>query len=831
MKRTVCAIGILLLISVLHNGCIKGESSPETEEGGSKFRLSLMHEKATRHGGPTRSPQDETILDNMRLYCFSQGNDPLPGNGGSWGSYHNHLISGVTRTDMTLHSNSARAGNWDLVMVSGSGAELTPPVSAKKSGEALMYTYEPGAVKADGSRNRAHEIWHRMLRLPTIDEDSENHVSAAVTRNMALVKVVVERAVDINMASTGHTLELHGVPNKISWSGTLLRTVSPGVYETSTSNPDVLAEPLTGKFAFTDNSIVETGTYKSDTLTFVVPAHREADFWTDNVTANTSVTDTISHKMSLSVSFAKASGGTFFKTVTIPRTLQCNRVFLLSLRMQDVNLEINSSVAPWEADQPVSGNFEAPYLNVSHVQTTVYDGSASRIYFWSNQPDESVYILREGDGVSDVDTVFDRIAGPTAENRHYDVAAKSGYIDIAGLNLSSSNPDVKVYLRAGSLQREIEVRRSVSAQALKSITTPYVGTFHRWNQVGERLVTWKYTGRWTAYVDDPGSGVVIDRLPSPSFADGSLYGASPSDPERGRISSDAVSVSGTNTVYFRVGWKSTLASASAAPRYASITVRQGTDDPSGTVIQKIYLRQGEKASAVYTRTGAALFSPYNLTSANPPAPVAVNAGIFTDYPSQCGAYFQWMDNVNARYAYAAYGAATPWNAVSPFYETYWTEDSPGMDVLYETCPAGYRRVDDGSTAAEPTGASELRQSLWAAPTAASATNTLSGYYADGFFDRRAIVNSATGVANSAAGTADGVAYRGRLFYNETTNASLFFPSAGQRVQSNGSLENAGAKGYYWTASSTVSTTVPTGSQAYVSTSLRNTAVNIRCVAQ
>ena len=819
MKRNVCIICTLLLSLVLHHGCISEESSPIKDNDG--FQLSMDE-------GLTRSPENEAILDNMRLYCFAQGSStPLSGSGGSWDAHFDHQLLGVTRTNMTLYSNAVKTGNWDLVMVSAAGATLTPPIAAKESGEALMYTYNPGAVKPDGSRDKAHEVWHRMLRLPTINSGAKTTASCAFTRNASMVKVVVDRAVDIDLSATTHEFKLHDVPEKISWSGTLLRTVSPGVYETSLNNPDVLPAPLTGKFTFTDNSGVETGTYKSDTLTFIIPAHREADFWLNNTTPSGNAQDTITHKMSVSVSFAKASGGKFEKTVQIDRATRCNGILLVHLKMKDVNLELTTSVKPWEPDQPIEGNVEAPYLNISEVETTVYDAAASRIYFWSNQPADSVYILKEGDGVANVDAVFDRIAGPTAINRHYDVATESGYIDIANLTLATSQPDVKLYLKAGSLRREITVKREATPQVLKNITTSYVGTFHRNNQMGERLVTWKYTGAWTAYIDNPASDIRIDRLPSLAFSDGSLYNATPSDAEISVLASDDVSVTGMNTIYFRVGWKHTQP-ANSQPRYATVTVRQGTNNPGGAVIQKLYIRQGEIASAVYgpPRTNPARFSPYNLTTPTGSGTVALKGGTFTAYPTQCGSYFQWMDQVNPRYAYPASGAATPWNANHPFYETYWTEENPGMASIYETCPAGYRRVTDGATGGEPTGTSELRQSLWDNPAAVNASNTLSGYYADGFFDRRSIMPG-----NNHVGTGQELAYRGRLFYNTATNASLFFPAAGQRIQATGVLSEAGIKGYYWSASSTIATAEPTGSQAYVSTRLRNAAMNIRCVAE
>ncbi|WP_291528025.1 hypothetical protein [Bacteroides sp. UBA939] len=839
--------GLLLSFSLpLLCSCI--EEPPVRVEDNSNFRL-LMG------GEMTRSVDSDAILDNMQLYCFSQSsNAPLSGNGGSWNSDFSHSLLGVTRTNMTLHTSQARAGDWDLVMVSSAGAVFTPPVSNRTSSQALMYTYTPGNVQADGSRNPAHEIWHRMLRLPTIGGNTTTNASTGITRNASMVRVVIDRAVDVDVNSTNHLFELRGVPNKISWSGTLLRTVSPGVYETSLSNPDVLPEPLTGKFTFTDNSAVETGTYKSDTLTFIIPAHREADFWADATTPSTIAQDTITHKMKVFVSLTRASGGSNFeKEAEINHVHRCNGILEVHIRMKDTGIELNTSVTPWEPDEPIDGNVTPPFLNVSDLTTTVYDGAASRFYFWSNQPADSVYVLNNANNIN-VNEVFDRIAGPGAANLHYDPLTGSGYIDIAIINITNSvSVNRTITLKAGNLRRNITVNTTTTAQVRKGITTPYIGTFHKADQVGERVVTWKYTdvsteGYWTAYIDPELSGgdVLIDRLPSPSFSNGTasnaLYGTSPTDAELSTVSDGGVSVSGRNTIYFRVGWKNTILPTDE-PRYATITIRKGINDPSGEKIRTLYLRQGEKASAVFTdsRTNPARFSVYNLTVKSTLTnqwnqSIGPRGGDFTEFPTQSGAHFQWMDAVRSTYAYRPHGIASSWHAIPPFYEFYWTEPGSELRDDYETCPPNYRRVSDGATNGEPTGTSELRQSLWLDPNAANAANTLTGYYADGFFDRRAIVNSANSsggaVTYSAVGTGtDVVAYKGRLFYNELTKASLFFPAAGQHLQNNGYLTEAGAKGYYWTASSTVSTTPPIGARAYISTSLRNAAINIRCVVE
>ena len=114
--------------------------------------------------------------------------------------------------------------------------------------------------------------------------------------------------------------------------------------------------------------------------------------------------------------------------------------------------------------------------------------------------------------------------------------------------------------------------------------------------------------------------------------------------------------------------------------------------------------------------------------------------------------------------------------------------------------------------------SEIRQSLYKtpdndfygaeAPSVIEHENSLWGFYADGFFDRMSLVSSPNGSDSTTVGFNSSnissidnarVAYAGMLFYNPETKASLFFPAAGTRSNTNGALENSGALGSYWTS--------------------------------
>lgn len=188
-------------------------------------------------------------------------------------------------------------------------------------------------------------------------------------------------------------------------------------------------------------------------------------------------------------------------------------------------------------------------------------------------------------------------------------------------------------------------------------------------------------------------------------------------------------------------------------------------------------------------------------------------------------------------------------------------DIPAYKEKFEVCPPGYRRPTDGYTdkisyngyydylpdeGATGTATnykdqieySELRVSLFNVPFAGNAASSadyltaftspfggtgntgpgtypfgtdskmlarkqLKGttytFYSDGFFDRRPIKEALTNTYGVSIGNSK-VAYQGVLYFNPTTYASVFFPSAGRLNNTSGALESIGSTGYYWSAS-------------------------------
>ncbi len=256
------------------------------------------------------------------------------------------------------------------------------------------------------------------------------------------------------------------------------------------------------------------------------------------------------------------------------------------------------------------------------------------------------------------------------------------------------------------------------------------------------------------------------------------------------------------------------------------------------------------------------FSPYNLTAQDfldsPKSrsgaryeDVGYKGGAFTQYPTQAGAHFRWAHTEGVK-AYNPAGAVAYPEDVNTV-----TDDWDTISQDYESCPPGYRRPADGMTwglnASVSPDYSEVHQSLMLSPTTgttSSNNNSVWGYYADGFFDRRAprtesaayntVTNSVVGVGRSTQ------AYLGHLFYNPTSMASVFLPAAGMRFGGpdggyDGRLVNPGRYGYYWTASPQTDTRAwglyisPTGAsrsnggaEVY---NVHNVGMLIRCVVE
>jgi len=201
---------------------------------------------------------------------------------------------------------------------------------------------------------------------------------------------------------------------------------------------------------------------------------------------------------------------------------------------------------------------------------------------------------------------------------------------------------------------------------------------------------------------------------------------------------------------------------------------------NNTKTQKIFIRQGEGDDYAPGQSSGATWSVFNVST----------VGNVVQYPTQAGYFYQWhydlvINTPKPIHPINPLGAVAGWGTVNV----------ANLYALAGACPAGY---------AVPTGTvgSQAYQLV-------ANTKTVVGYYADGWFDRRALNSTAlVGLVNIAVSVDPSVptnprntdvAYIGALLFNETTNKSLFWPRSGMRRDIDGVLMSPGGFTSYWTS--------------------------------
>lgn len=257
-----------------------------------------------------------SFLDDMQLMLSYRG-------GVDEGNFAYKLF-GVTHLGSTL-SSRVRSGNWYLTMVvPQKPSSLRLPQAGQALSGQLMYEYTPSV--AGGKSTPADEIYFRHLALPAIVEDqTATLTNVSIARNVAMIQVYVERVRNISPAAT-QTIRLKNVPAKLSWGGELLP---------SKSDPAVLADPLEGKLNFKRR---DGGTFSSDTMTFIIPAHRGKDFLLPDGTLNPNPQDLTSQRMTLEMNITGGDGQVVKVEKELPTVARCNQILRVKLRLDSLDL-------------------------------------------------------------------------------------------------------------------------------------------------------------------------------------------------------------------------------------------------------------------------------------------------------------------------------------------------------------------------------------------------------------------------------------------------------------------------------------------------------------
>ena len=378
------------------------------------------------------------------------------------------------------------------------------------------------------------------------------------------------------------------------------------------------------------------------------------------------------------------------------------------------------------------------------------------------------------------------------------------------------------------------------------IKNTYVGTFHRHDQVGERVISIQ-TPKSGVYMVQVVQGQEFIRL-APGIgtngsADPNLLTANHDDAENYPVQDGKTQLVGnSDRIVFRVGMAGTIEEHKV--RYGLILVTHAGG------VNRIFVRQGEEPDYVMRpedpmklennitkdkRPSAVKLTVFNLTDPQGRTGrvyLGNRQGSFTQFPSEGGYFFQAFQP----YAWYPTGNVVDWIS------------SPSIDPNWESCPPGYRRINDGAEKENVNGdveGSEMRQSLWYYPKSGSGKsdyeNSIRGLLADGSFDRKKQIEKKYGYYSGiSVGEGATIGHLGVIIFNPLNYASIFMPGAGSRNYfSNGNLYDSGASSLWWSSSIRSSTSAWFGSMEFYgnaftfdnySTLLTN-AASIRCVVE
>ncbi|MDR1274406.1 MAG: hypothetical protein LBK12_07640 [Odoribacteraceae bacterium] len=306
---------VIVLSAVLAIGTVACRGDREIDAGEHAWNLVL--ESAA--GMP--ASRAGILLGSARLFAFLPGTPPER-------LFYGEVLN-VSRASNQLKA-SVREGNWHMLIVAPpAGATLVTPRANTPADQSPMYVYRP-VTGASGKSEDAAEIFFAGEPV-RITSGQVTSLATRLDRNVAMVEVLVRRAsANFNKASNGHRVELLDVPTTISYAGNLLP---------SKSNPDTLPGGLTARLKLGD-SPAGAGLLRSDTVRFIIPAHRGSDF------LDARPRDTTTMKMRVRLDLERTGGGRFAKTVEVPVTAKCNKVLRVELNVSD-GVAVTTGVLPW----------------------------------------------------------------------------------------------------------------------------------------------------------------------------------------------------------------------------------------------------------------------------------------------------------------------------------------------------------------------------------------------------------------------------------------------------------------------------------------------------
>lgn len=394
-KSVVASLSVLCFL-ISCNKEEKLQPSPDEDKNTLRFEMAL--------------PQ--SAVANAQVYFFN-------GTGTGRGQF-NRRIMNINRSGNNL-SMMAPAGTWDIGLLTFddpavAGKILQPVVGVDRNDQKMWETVPEG-----GFLPSVPELLTARVDGQVVDPDGSHTATTSFARNVAMVKFVIKDA--RGLSTTGdHYVYFSNVPSTLTWNG--------GLYPDK-DNPAVSSSRMRGSFRISNDG---GGFQQSDTVTFIVPAHRGSDFLLLNPT------DTSTHKLNVSVDLLSDNGTHYVKeNVELHIVPKANKILVVNLLIKG-SLEFETTTHDW-VDSNHSVNISHTSLLVS--KTNVGLSYRDTVIVSTNAAD---FTVQNGAPWITTQKIDDQRVVVTADIMSYTVD-RSSYIDIVANNVTkrinvTQRPDV-----------------------------------------------------------------------------------------------------------------------------------------------------------------------------------------------------------------------------------------------------------------------------------------------------------------------------------------------------------------------------------------------------
>lgn len=217
-----------------------------------------------------------------------------------------------------------------------------PMWEQKSEGDELTSAPEIYTALVDRFKFSGHWFTDPVTNVDKFVPDQEYEVNADYVRNVAKLVVNFTSSEDLDPAQV-QKITISNVPTTLNWRG--------GLYPNKI-NPEVSIVPLRGTFNL--ETIAENTTQGTNTLEFIVPAHRGTDYLN-----GAAAVDTTTSLLRLNVDLVCLDGSHVIKNnIILDKAPRVNGIYQIEVSYNKRKLNVSSTIIPWveENSSAAAGN-------------------------------------------------------------------------------------------------------------------------------------------------------------------------------------------------------------------------------------------------------------------------------------------------------------------------------------------------------------------------------------------------------------------------------------------------------------------------------------------